>query len=155
VITSGAASAIGAAIALRKSLGCSTAGDQTVVVGDSLGNPMTIKYRYAVPVRSYMTINYRERPGQGFGAGGGEDAVKAAVVAWVLVNQQPGADLLTSHLGVPALTSVIGIDGLPAFMIESLLLGRASGSQVAADLALAFNEQATLALSDITMVPIP
>lgn len=152
IVTSGAAAAIGTAIMQRKSLGCGTAGDQTVVVGDALGNPVVIKFRYATPVRVYMTINYRERPGQGFGAGGGEDAVKAAVAAWVLTNQQPGADLLTSHLMVPALGAVTGIDTLPAFMVESVLLGRTAGGQVAADLALAFNEQATLALADITLV---
>jgi hypothetical protein len=154
VVTSGAAAAIGTAIMRRKSLGCSTAGDQTVVVGDAFGNPVTIRYRYAVPVRVYLTLTYRERAGQGFGAGGGEDAVKAAVVAWVLANQQPGADLPTSLLMLPALGAVTGIDTLPAFIIESVLLGRASGNQVAADLALAFNEQATLALGDITMVAV-
>ena len=154
VVTGGAAAAIGTAIMQRKSLGCGTAGDQTVVVGDALGNPVTIKYRYAAPVRVFMTINYRERPGQGFGAGGGEDAVKAAVVAWVKANQQPGADLPTSLLMPSALGAVTGIDTLPAFIVESILLGRTSGGQVAADLALAFNEQATLAFSDITMVTV-
>ena len=152
VVTSGAAADIGLAIFQRKSLGCTTAGDQLVVVNDVIGNPVEIRYRYAAPVRCYMTITYKERLGQGFGAGGGEDAVKAALAAWVLANQQPGADLLKSHLMIPALGAVPGIDTLPAFAIETLHIGRAADAQVDADLGLAFNEQATLAVTDITMV---
>jgi uncharacterized phage protein gp47/JayE len=154
VVTSGAAAAIGLAIFQRKSLGCTTAGDQLVVVSDTYGNPVDIYYRYAAPVRSYLTINYKERPGQGFGAGGGEDGVKAAVAAWVTTNQQPGADILTSHLMVPALLAVTGIDGLPAFAIEDLLIGRAADAKVSADLALAFNELATVDAADIVMVAV-
>lgn len=154
VVTSGAAADIGAAILVRKSLGCTTSGDQLVVVSDAYGNPHSIRYRYATTVRCYVTINYRERDGQGFGAGGGEDAVKTAVAAWVLANQAPGADLLKSHLSMPALAAVPGIDTLPAFAIEALLVGRTIGGQVDSDLLMAFNELATLASADITMVAV-
>jgi len=152
VVTSGSATDIGTAIFRRKSLGCSTVGDQVVQVSDSAGNAQPIRYYVATPVRLFVKLTYRERLGQGFGTGGGEDAVKAALVAWVTAYQQPGADAVISFFTPPALASVPGLDGLPSIMLEGLETGRAVDATTAADLATAFNEIVTLAADDIAMV---
>jgi uncharacterized phage protein gp47/JayE len=152
VVVSGSATDIATAIYRRKSLGCSTVGDQVVQVSDSAGNAQPIRYYVATPVRLFVKLTYRERPGQGFGTGGGEDAVKAALAAWVATYQQPGADAVLSFLNPPALASVPGLDGLPSIMIEGFELGRAADATHAVDLATAFNEIVTLDVGDITMV---
>lgn len=152
VTTGGEASAIGAALYSRKGIGCSTKGSSSVVVSDSAGNPHTMHYTVATPVDFAVRITYKERSGQGFGGDGGELAVQNFLAAWVAANQLPGADVLRFHLAIPAQQAVLGLDGLPAMVIESIQLGRNSGSLADSDLELAWNELGALLPSNVAMV---
>lgn len=154
VAKSGAAAAIGEAIYTRKSLGCTTAGDQLVVVSDSAGNPCDIRFRYATEMPVYMRIEYSARAGQGFGAAGGEDAVKAALVEWAAANFQIGENVYLAHLYPPILAAVTGIDGRPAFTIENIAQGRSPNPTSSGDLATDFDELPTLELANIAMVAV-
>lgn len=151
VVSAGPASDIAAAIYSKKSLGCSTMGNIATQVSDARGNPQIIRHTVATPVRVVAAVTYQERVGQGFGSAGGEASVKAALAAWILANQYPGDDVFLSFLSSCAQQAVIGIDGQPAFVIESFTIGRYGGAQAAADLELAWGEIATLAFDDITM----
>lgn len=151
VVTGGEASAIGAAIYARKPPGISTVGTSSVNVNDIVAIPHVIRYTVATPVEYALKIRYRDRPGAGFGAAGGETAVKTALKAWSDVNQPPSGDVYRFHLAAIAQQAVIGIDGLPAMVIEDIQLGRTSGSLASADLSLAWTELGSLLMGNIIM----
>ena len=140
ISTGGGASDIGAALYRRIIPGVSTMGTSTVTVSDSLGIPHVYKYTIATAVNYAVKVRYFERAGAGFGAVGGEAAIKAALVAWSLANQLPSNDVYRFHLASVAQQAVIGLDGLPAIVIEDLQLGRSSGSLASSDLSLAWTE---------------
>jgi hypothetical protein len=150
ISTGGAASDIGAALHARIIPGLRTMGESTVVVSDSLGIPHAYNYTIATPVSYALKIRYFERPGAGFGATGGEGAVKAALVAWSLANQLPSNDVYRFHLASVAQQAVVGLDGLPAIVIEDLQLGRDTGSLASSDLGLAWTELGALTLENIS-----
>ena len=154
IVTGGPATDIGNAIYDAKPPGITSVGSSSVTVNDSQGIPHTMRYTVATPVEYELQITYRARDGAGFGSPstGGEDAVKAALFAWSLANQQPSGDVYRYHLAAVAQQAVIGIDGLPAMVIEDIQLCRPSGSLAASDLALAWNEIGSLLTANITMV---
>lgn len=151
VVTGGAASDIGAALYARKPPGITTVGSSSVTVNDQLATPHVMRYTTASKVQYSMKITYKERSGAGFGASGGEAAVKAALVAWSEANQPPSGDVFRFHLAAVAQQAVVGLDGLPAMVIEDLQLGRTSGSLASTDLALAWNELGELISANIVM----
>jgi uncharacterized phage protein gp47/JayE len=152
IVSTGSGTDIARAIYLKKSQGVTTVGALFQVVSDSYGNPQTVHYSLATPVRTVVNITYVEIPGQGFGAQAGENAVAAALAAWVAANQEIGADVVWAHVFSPANAAVPGINGLPAFDIKSLKLGRYGGTTPAqADLSIAYNELATLDASDVSV----
>lgn len=151
VVTAGSASDIGEAIYLRKSPGTMSVGASEVVVSDSLGVPHTMRYTVATKVEYALKITYRERAGAGFGSSGGEDAVKAALVAWSAAKQLPMDDVYRGWLEAVAQNAVIGIDGRPTIVIADVQLGRTSESLASADLALDWDEIGELLTDNITL----
>lgn len=154
VVSEGPASDIGAAIYATKPPGITSAGSSSVTVNDSQGIAHVMSYTEATPVEYELEITYRARAGAGFGSPdtGGEEAVKTALVDWSESNQQPSGDVYRYHLAAIAQQAVIGIDGLPAMVIEDVKLCRPSGTPTAADLTLAWNEIGVLLAANITMV---
>jgi len=151
VVTGGEASAIGAAIYARKPPGISTVGSASVAVNDLVAIPHVMRYTVATPVEYALKIQYWERPGAGFGAAGGEAAVKAALVAWSAANQPPSGDVYRFHLAAVAQQAVVGLDGLPAIVLADVQLGRTVGGLASADLALVWTELARLLTENIVM----
>jgi uncharacterized phage protein gp47/JayE len=152
VLTGGSASDIGAALYTRKPPGITTVGSSTVTVSDSLSIPHVFHYTTAAPVEYHLEISYRERAGAGFGGGGGEEAVKAALVAWSAANQPPSGDVYRFHLAAIAQQAVIGLDGLPAMAIEDIQVGRTAPELTDSDLVLAWTEIGSLLTGNIIMV---
>lgn len=155
VVTGGSASLIGEALALRKTPGVSTVGNTDVTVNDSLGIPHVLKYEVALEEEFFVKISYRERPGAGFGGSGGEEAVKAALVAWVETNQLPSDNVYRGFLWAEAQGTVLGPDGLPAIVVEDVQLGRTELLLASTDLALAWSEIGILPAANVIFEVLP
>lgn len=80
-----------------------------------------------------------------------EEQIKQAIVDYAVYDQSgiagfpPGADVLISRLYTP-------INTVPGFKVNSIVIGKAAGSQSANDIAIAWNELATFSTSNITII---
>jgi len=149
LVTGGSASAIGAAIYARKTPGLATVGTSEVAVNDSLGIPHVMRYTVATEVPYFVKVLYKERPGSGFGASGGEVAVAAALKAWSDASQLPSEDVYRFFHAAIAQNAVIGLDGLPAIVVEDLQLGFAAETVASTDLILIWNQIGTLLAENV------
>lgn len=148
VVEGGDATAVANAIASKKIPGGGTYGTTSVVVFDPAGVPNTINFFRSTAKRVIATITLT--PLTGYVSTTGDD-VKDAMAAWVN-NLSAGGDV--------ALNDVVAAAKLPAPLgstykieygdIEIAFFGNTPGT---ADLTVAFNEQAGLALVDITLAP--
>jgi hypothetical protein len=137
----------------RYILGPTTVGTTLVSVTDQQGEPHPVRYTIATPVPIVVQLRYLEVPGQGFSGNIGETALAPALATWFTKNQKLGADVVWGNMFAPILSAVPGrIPGQPSIIIKSLKLGRKGGSAaVWGDLAIAYNELATLAKGDVSL----
>jgi uncharacterized phage protein gp47/JayE len=146
VVLGGDVNQVASAIALKKSPGVGTQGTTSVTVTDSNGVPNVIKFYplTVVPLSVIITIH----PLTGYVSTTG-DALKAAVAAFVngLVI---GEESYLNRLFSPANLGGMGLGA--TFVVTGITQAIKPAAPAAADVPIAFNETASLAVSDITLV---
>lgn len=149
VVAGGDAVVIATTILNKKTEGGNTYGTTTEVVNDYAGAPNTINFFRPTLVTIQVEIHLT--PLDGFSTAV-ESEIQNAVANYIngLVI---GADVLLSKIYVPANLSNVG-DG-SSYDITSLKIGKNSGSLGTADIIIAFNEEATCIVTDVTFVTPP
>lgn len=145
VVFGGVAADIAAAIALKKPPGTGTYGSTAVVVTDSHGMSNTINF-YALLVTT-VSVEVTIHTLTGYVSTTG-DAIKAAVAAY-LAALDIGEDSYLTRLYTSA---NLNGDPLGATYVVTLIRQKTSGAFAAADITIAFNEAATSAVANITLL---
>lgn len=145
VVEGGEPQAIADAIAVKKTPGCYTYGDTEVLCRPEYGVPGYIRFFYAKPVRVRLKILLRPLTGYLQTTG---TAIKEAVAAHI--NELPiGDDVLLSRLLCPI--NEADLEGKRTFDVYGVEIAREDGEFSAVNLAIAFNEAASCAASDIIL----
>lgn len=145
VVQGGVNTDIANAICLKKGPGCGTAGTSSLTVNNPSGQATLIKWyaptqkRIIAGITIKALTNYLSTTG---------DALKAAVAAYVS-GLGIGNTVYLQRLSVPAQLS-FG-PGYDTYELTGLTLANYGSSLAAADVAVAFNEIANLAVGDITL----
>lgn len=149
VVEGGDGEAIAAAIAAKKTPGCGTHGDQTVLVRDRHGSPATIAFfrPTLVPVHVHVRIT----PLPGYLAQTGESMRQGVVAA--ITSLGIGEDVLVSKLFTP----LNGAEPTSArtFDVLSIEIGTDPTALTPANVAVAFNAAATATLETVTVEVVP
>jgi uncharacterized phage protein gp47/JayE len=133
------------AILLKKTPGCGTQGTTSVSVTSPAGIPTTVKYYPATPKRVVATISGTALPGYVTATG---DLVKQAITDYIN-GLGIGKKVDIGRLFVPAQLNFGA--GSETFEINSIQTAFFGGTPAGADLLVAFNEIATMAVADITL----
>lgn len=145
VVQGGVAAEIAQAILLRKGPGCYTQGTTSLVVYDSSGNPNTIRFYIPTSKRVIASVTIKGLTGYNSTIG---DALKAKVAAYVSA-LGIGKKVDIGKLYLPA--QLFGGAGSETFELDILQIAFFGNALGTADLAIAFNELASLAVSDIAL----
>ena len=145
VVNGGDQTAIAAAISNQKTPGAYTHGTTAVSVVDSIGIPHTIRFfrPTSVPVSVAITLHALTGYSTAIAA-----KIQAALVAYVS-GLSIGQSVMISRLYVPAQLNG-SVDAL-SFEVVTLLAAIKPAANGSADLPIAFNAMATLALTDVTI----
>lgn len=143
VVEGGDPKEIADAIAVKKTPGCYTYGDTEILCRMDYGVPSYIRFFYAKPVRVRLKIFLKPLAGYLQTTG---TAIKAAVASFVNTIAI-GEDVLLSRLLCPINES--DLQGKRTFDVSGLEIARDDGEFSAANLTIAFNEAAKLAIDDI------
>jgi hypothetical protein len=151
VINGGNAQQIAQTIYLLKGPGCGTYGSITEDVVDASGNTIAISYSQVtdVPITVAIAVKASTIPGGGYTTAVG--ALISAAVAAFINALAPGASVYFGRLYTPA--NLSAADGGNTYTIESILLSANSSSPAQADIAIAYNQQATCAVDAVTVTP--
>jgi uncharacterized phage protein gp47/JayE len=133
------------AIAVKKSPGTGTFGTTVLVVIDEHGVPSTIRFYLATEVRLLMHIIIQAQPGYVSTTG---DIIKQNLVDFIR-DLEIGEDSYLSRLYSPINLGGTGLGS--SFVTTSVLQSRNPAAPAAANIVIAFNEVATLAIEDITL----
>jgi uncharacterized phage protein gp47/JayE len=148
VVNGGSNEGIASAVALRKTPGCSTQGDQTVTVVDQFGVPTSINFYRPTQVTLDITVTILRLTGYSSAIGAN---LKTAVLNYIngLV---AGQSVRISQIEKAALSAVTN-DKVPQFDIPSggVLMAVHAGTQVASDIIMNYNQQAVTVLANITL----
>jgi len=139
IVQGGIDADIAQSIWLRKSLGCGLQGAVSVSVNDSLGFPHTIKFDRPTLKPVFLIINVVQKFGW---PTTGADDIKAAIVAWSLLHQSIGVEVIQSRLYEP-------VNSVPGHSVTTLLLGFSASPTLENNLAIAYNELATFDITNI------
>jgi uncharacterized phage protein gp47/JayE len=150
VVSGGDATAIATAINNKKGPGGGTYGTTSITVEDPAGIPKTINFFRPTPVRIVISLTLTPLTGY---VSSTKTAISNALIAWV-------TGLSTGYAGGVANGDLVAAAKLPAPLgltykieagaLEAMVFG---GSLGTADIALAFNQEAMLQASDITIAP--
>ena len=145
VVDGGDAQTIANTIAAKKGPGVGTYGTTRMTVIDVYAIPQTIDFFRPIAVPVKIAIAVRVLPGFTTAT---SNAIQAAVIAYV--NALPiAAPVRMSRLYVP----LDSIDG--TYYIQSLTIARTGSAFGTADILMAFNEAATCAAADVTLIVAP
>lgn len=145
VVQGGVAASIADAIMRKKTPGCLTQGTTSVLVTDPDGNAATMRFYVPTPKRVIAGITIKALAGYVTTIG---DSLKAAVAAYVN-SLGIGKKVDLGRLYVPAQLNFGA--GSETYEVDVLQIAFFGNALAAADLAIAFNEIATLAVADITL----
>jgi hypothetical protein len=148
VVSGGDVGQVATAIALKKPPGTGTYGTTSEIVFDSRGVPRTIRFYELTTVRLRVQINIHPLPGAGYVSTTG-DALKQAVVDFIN-SLDIGEDSYTARMSSPANTGGTGLGA--TYVVTAITQARDANALSAADVAIAFNEGATLVLADVALV---
>ena len=148
VVSGGDIAEVANAIALKKPPGTGTYGTTSQLIFDSRGVPRTIKFYELDVVPLRVQINIHPIPGTGYVSTTG-DALKQAVVDFVN-SLDIGEDSYLARLYTPANSGATGLGA--TYVVTAITQARDANPLAAADVAIAFNEGATLDLSDVALV---
>lgn len=145
VVFGGDATAIAGAIALKKPPGTGTYGSTAVVVTDSHGMVNTINFYVLLVTTVSVEVTIHNLTGYVSTTG---DTIKAAIAAY-LSALAIGEDSYLTRLYTPA-----NLDGsaLGDTYVVTLIRQKTSGAFAAADIVIAFNEAATCAVANVTLI---
>jgi hypothetical protein len=151
VINGGNAQEIAQTIYTSKGQGCGTFGNITENIIDPFGNEIAINFSQSteVPITVAIAVLASTIPGGGFTSVIG-DAISEAVAAFINA-LAPGADVYVGRLYTPANLSVAA--GGNTYTIESILLSANGSTPAQADIAIAFNQQASCTPAAVTVTP--
>lgn len=145
VVDGGDAQAIGEAIAAKKTPGTGTYGTTEVDVVDEYGVLRTIRFYRPTDATIKVAINLTALPGYTAAI---EAQIKQAIVDW-LNSLAIGESVEWAEVFVPANLALA--TGSKTYKISALTIAKNAGPAGTADLAIAFNEAATAALTDVTI----
>lgn len=145
VVLGGDATAIAQAIADKKGPGCATYGTTSVDITDEFGVTRAIKFYR--PTTATIKVAVAVTAQAGFTTAI-ETAIKQAIVDWVN-GLDIGEDVEFAEIYVPA--NLNGDVARRTYKITGLTIAKNAGAPGTADLAIAFNEAPTAALTDITI----
>lgn len=137
--------AVARAIALKKGPGCGTYGTTKIAVIDASNNQATINYFRPTYVAVAVAISINPLPGYTNDTG---DRIKSAVANYIS-GLGIGAAVMLGRLYVPA--NLPGIDVAATFELLSVKCAAKPNTPQAADVAIAFNQIATCAVTDIQL----
>ena len=145
VVLGGDATEIAQAIADKKGPGCATYGTTSVDITDEFGVTRAIKFYR--PTTATIKVAVAVTAQAGFTTAI-ETAIKQSIVDWVN-GLEIGEDVEFAEIYVPA--NLNGDLARRTYKITGLTIAKNAGTPGSADLAVAFNEAPTAALSDITI----
>lgn len=145
VVVGGVGTDIATAIMRKKTPGCGTHGTTTVAVNDPGGNPVDIKY--FVPTQKTILVEIDVKALTGYVSPTG-DTIKEKVAAYISA-LGIGKKVDHGRLYLPAQLS--GGAGSETFEVNAIRLAASPGAPTAADVAIAFNEIAVCAVTNITL----
>lgn len=145
VVNGGANADIASAIAARKTPGCYTNGDQSVVVSDQYGVPNTIRFYRPTTVTIDVALTIKALNGYSSAVG---DAAKQAIVSYIN-SLTAGQSIIISELWQAALSADAA--GYPTFSLTALTAAIHGNTLGTADIAINFNQQAITLLSSISL----
>lgn len=145
VVLGGDATAIAQAIADKKGPGCATYGTTSVDITDEFGVTRAIKFYR--PTTATIKVAVAVTAQVGFTTAI-ETSIKQAIVDWVN-GLEIGEDVEFAEIYVPA--NLNGDLARRTYKITGLTIAKNAGAPGTADLAIAFNEAPTAALTDITI----
>lgn len=141
VVSGGTALDIGNALWIKRSVGSTQIGAQSVTIKDTFGNPHVMKFDIPAAVPIYIIVNGNALPG--FPSSGDSD-IANALVAWAQANLGIGDEVVQSALYTP-------INTIPGVSITSVYIGTSPVPTSSADIPIAFNAIASFILSNITV----
>lgn len=146
VVNGGSNVDIATAIAVRKTPGCYTDGDQVTSIYDRFGIPTTIRFYRPITKTIDVAISVHQLTGYSSDIG---TAIKTAIVTYIntLV---AGQNVILSQLEKAAL-SVITNDRQPTFSITSLTAAIHPASPAGSDITMNFNWQAISTILSIAL----
>lgn len=146
VVNGGDVTAVASAIALKKAPGGGTNGTTSVIVTDSNGVPNTIKFYELSVVPLKIQINIHPLVGYVSTIG---DTMKQAVVDFIN-GLDIGEDSYLARLYTPA--NFNGVGPGATYVVTAITQAKLAGGLAAADVVIAFNEGASLDISQVTLV---
>lgn len=146
VAQGGDSAEIAAAIAGKKSPGAYTNGSTAVSVVDGYGVSHTIRYSPPTLVAVSVEVTLTALAGYTYAIA---DEIKAAIVAYA-EEYEIGEDVYISRLYVPA--QLAGAGNSSKFKVATLKVSKKPAAVGTSDLTIAWNELATIAAADITVV---
>lgn len=148
VVQGGDATEIANSILRRKTPGAYTHGTTSVVVHDDVGIPYTI--RYFVPTGAVIKVAITLHAFAGYTSDVAA-AIKQSIADYI--NALPfGQDVLVTKLYLPA--QLYGASTSDTFELVTLTVALGAGAFGTTDIAVAFTEQATCVVGDITITPV-
>lgn len=141
IVKGGSDNDIAQAIWTNKPLGATEYGNTTGIATDIKGRSHTVSFSRPVVVPIYVSMNISARTGYPTTA---LTDIKAAIVAWGLLNEGIGDEVILSRLYEP-------INTVAGFAVNSLNIGTAAGATYPANIALAFDHIASFDAANITI----
>lgn len=149
IVDGGDDTAIATTIANKKTLGAPTYGTTSVIIFNAYGNPKTINFYRSTQVTIIGQITIKALAGYTTLIG---TQIIAAIVAYITASIAIGQDVSVSRLYMPA--NLYGGAGSDTFEVDpsAILIARAGGSIAAANVPLAFNEEAVTTTANWTLI---
>jgi uncharacterized phage protein gp47/JayE len=141
IVQGGTDAEIGNILWLKKSLGCSVQGAVTVNVIDSVGVSHAMKFDRPTVKNIFVIVNVVQLAGW---PTDGAQRIKDNLVAWSIINQKIGGDVIQSRLYDP-------INDVPGHSVTTVFIGFLAAPTLEANLVIAFNELAAFDVSRITV----
>lgn len=145
VVQGGDQTAVAQAIEQGKNVGAGTAGDTTVTVNDPQGIPIDIHFTVLKEVP--VTVNVHIKPLSGFNVSSGA-AISASLVSFVN-SLGIGEDVFYNWMVSSA--SLCDVSDKTTFVVTSLTQARDSDALSTNDIAIAYDEAATLDPANVTV----
>lgn len=113
IVEGGSQLNIGDTIWAKKSAGVTLVGDISQVIYDSQNNPHTMKFSRPDDLNIYIVINLSIRPGW---PTDGVQRIKNALLAWAILEQDIGEELIQSRLFDP-------VNTIPGHSVQDIFIG--------------------------------